>query len=130
MSSDMSVGAMNLSFIQSAASTVSNIQQTAGSNTQSEKTEAIYAKEGDSKYDEAMDENADGVITYEEYLTYVQENLANSASAEIPSSGSVSVKTDDSGNVQTVNAGKALSAYSNAAQGVSGLNRAVITGES
>ena len=84
MSSDMSVGAMNLSFIQSAASTVSGIQQTSGNSTQqSNETEAVYAKEGDSKYDEAMDENADGVITYEEYLAYVQENLANSAKAKL-----------------------------------------------
>lgn len=34
---------------------------------------AIYAKEGDEKYDEAMDENGNGIVTYAEYLKYINE---------------------------------------------------------
>lgn len=34
---------------------------------------AVYAKEGDEKYDEAMDENGNGVVTYAEYLKYLNK---------------------------------------------------------
>ena len=36
--------------------------------------EAVYAKKGDAKYDEAMDANSDDKITYKEYVEYCREN--------------------------------------------------------
>lgn len=39
-----------------------------------EKGKNIYAKRGDRKYDERMDENKDSIVTYEEYQKYC-ENL-------------------------------------------------------
>ena len=37
-------------------------------------TEAIYAKRGDSRYDEVMDMNNDDKISYKEYIEYCQEH--------------------------------------------------------
>lgn len=37
-------------------------------------TEAIYAKRGDSKYDETMDLNNDDKVSYKEYIEYCQEH--------------------------------------------------------
>ena len=133
MSSGMSVSAtsMDLQYIQAAASVSSAATNNVSASASSEPQQAVYATEGDAQYDEAMDENSDGTITYEEYLSYVQSNLANASSASIsPASTSVTTQTDDEGNVQPVNAGRALAAYSNAASEVSGLNSAVISAES
>lgn len=38
---------------------------------------AVYAKEGDDKYDEAMDENSNGIVTYTEYLKYINQKDKN-----------------------------------------------------
>ncbi len=35
---------------------------------------AVYAKDGDPQYDEAMDYDGDGVVTMEEYQQYCEEN--------------------------------------------------------
>ena len=132
MSSGISAASMNLQFIQDAASVSSAVNNSNPENAQTtQKEQAVYATEGDANYDEAMDANSDGTITYEEYLDYVQQNLSGAASASIsPASTSVKAQTDDSGNVQPVNAGKVLAAYSNAASGVAGLNSAAISTES
>ncbi len=131
MSSDMSISSStSLQFIQSAVSTAST---SADTSTETESQDAVYATEGEPLYDEAMDEDDDGTITYEEYMAYVQENLASAASTSLTSastSANVTAQTDESGNVQPVNAGKALSAYSNASSGVTGLTSAVISTES
>ena len=56
--------------------------------------EAVYAKEGERNYDEAIDANKDGKITYEEYLKYCEENKESTKDEK--SSGSASVeKTQD-----------------------------------
>lgn len=51
------------------------------------KEENIYAKEGDEKYDEEIDENNDGKITYDEYIKYCEESekdiLGNSSNAKM-----------------------------------------------
>ncbi len=130
MSSGISAASMNLQFINDAAAVSSMAMDKTNPSAEEIKTEeAVYAKEGDPKYDEAMDENSDGTITYEEYMNYVSESLASAASAEI-SPAATSVKTDSEGNVQPVNAGRALAAYSNASSSAASLNSAVISAES
>ena len=44
------------------------------SNSPASNAEAVYAKRGDSKYDEVMDTNNDDKITYKEYIEYCQEH--------------------------------------------------------
>lgn len=48
-------------------------QDEAENKSNSSEDNAVYAKEGDEKYDEAMDENSNGVVTYAEYLKYINE---------------------------------------------------------
>ena len=43
-------------------------------NNSASNAEAVYAKRGDSKYDEVMDTNNDDKITYKEYIEYCQEH--------------------------------------------------------
>ena len=46
---------------------------------------AIYAKKGDEKYNEDMDLNKNGVVTYAEYLKYLNDKIKNENSEEINS---------------------------------------------
>lgn len=39
---------------------------------------AIYARKGDDNYNEAMDKNTNGVVTYQEYMEYCNEKAKNS----------------------------------------------------
>ena len=53
-------------------------KQSKSENQQQEETEveteAIYAKRGDSRYDETMDLNNDDKVSYKEYIEYCQEH--------------------------------------------------------
>lgn len=46
---------------------------------------AIYAKKGDEKYNEDMDLNKNGVVTYAEYLKYLNDKIKSENSEEINS---------------------------------------------
>lgn len=76
------------------------------------KEEEIYAKEGDEKYDEEIDENGDGKITYDEYIKYCEEHEKdapeNSSSAKME-------KEDDE--VVIKNPSKAILSYSKSENG-------------
>ncbi len=45
-----------------------------GNNNVQNNKPAVYAKDGDPRYDEAMDYDGDGVVTMEEYQQYCEEN--------------------------------------------------------
>lgn len=42
----------------------------------------IYAQKGDEKYNNAMDSNSNGIITYEEYLDYINAKEGSDSSEE------------------------------------------------
>ncbi len=71
-----------------AANTNSKIAKETAKEENSEKDansiddKAVYAKEGDEKYDEAMDENNNGVVTYAEYLKYKNEKDKSKSNKE------------------------------------------------
>ncbi|MBR2525578.1 EF-hand domain-containing protein [bacterium] len=61
----------------------SNSKVVSANINKDEKTEKIdekmvYAKKGDEKYNEEMDTNKNGVITYAEYIQYLQKHNNNS----------------------------------------------------
>ena len=56
--------------------------------------EKIYAQKGDEKYTNAMDANSNGVITYEEYLDYINAKEGSDSSQE--SSNTDAQKSDTS----------------------------------
>ena len=43
----------------------------------SKEDKSVYAKKGEDKYNEAIDSNKDGIITYIEYVSYCTENSEN-----------------------------------------------------
>lgn len=77
------------------------------------KTEDIFAKDGDFKYNKAMDYNGDGIVTYDEYMRYCEEN-AVSEYTKSPSFTTVQALVDESAQIQSIrplNIGKALNSY-------------------
>ena len=69
-------------------------------------SEAVYAKRGDSKYDEVMDTNNDDKVSYKEYIEYCKEH---SQPQEQKSDTKVSESED--GEFKTTSTGKAINSY-------------------
>ena len=69
-------------------------------------SEAYYAKRGDSKYDEAMDINSDGKVSYKEYLEYCMEN-----SKVQEQKFNTKISKSEDGKFTTKSIGKAINAY-------------------
>ena len=69
-------------------------------------SEAVYAKRGDGKYDEAMDTNNDDKVSYKEYIEYCKEH---SQPQEQKSGTRVSESED--GEFKTTSTGKAINSY-------------------
>ena len=77
-----------------------------------EKEEKVFAKKGQDNYNEAMDYNGDGVVTYDEYMQYCEENAVSQYNSN-PSLTFVSVAQSPAGqNIRPVHIGKALETYS------------------
>ena len=76
-----------------------------------EKEEKIFASKGEDNYNEAMDFNGDGVVTYDEYMRYCEENAVSQYNSN-PSMTFVSVAQNSAGQVRPVHIGRALENYS------------------
>ena len=66
----------------------------------------VYAKRGDSKYDEAMDTNSDDVVTYKEYIDYCKEHAKTSEKKS-----DTKVEETEDGSFKTSSTSKAVNAY-------------------
>ncbi len=66
----------------------------------------VYAKRGDSKYDEAMDANSDDKVTYKEYIDYCKEHAKTKEQKS-----DTKVEQSDDGTFKTSSASKAAAAY-------------------
>lgn len=99
---------LNARLLQDTLDTSSKIRETKSDN------QMVYAKEGEARYEEAMDEDKDGTITYDEYMKYCEENAA-SQYTENPGLTVVQKEENSEAQVQSIrplNIGKALSTYS------------------
>ena len=77
-----------------------------------EDKEKIFAAKGEDNYNEAMDFNGDGVVTYDEYMRYCEENAVSEYNSN-PSYTFVStVQNTDGQSVRPVHIGRALDTYS------------------
>ena len=77
-----------------------------------EEQEKVFAKKGEDNYNEAMDFNGDGVVTYDEYMQYCEENAVSHYDSN-PSYTFVStVQNSDGQSVRPVHIGRALESYS------------------
>lgn len=73
--------------------------------------EKIFATKGEDNYNEAMDFNGDGVVTYDEYMQYCEENAVSQYNSN-PSLTFVSVAQNSAGQIRPVHIGRALENYS------------------
>lgn len=77
-----------------------------------EEEEKVFAKKGEDNYNEAMDFNGDGVVTYDEYMRYCEENAVSQYNLN-PSLTYVStMQNSDGQSVRPIHIGKALETYS------------------
>ena len=77
-----------------------------------EEEEKVFAKRGEDNYNEAMDFNGDGVVTYDEYMRYCEENAVSQYNSN-PSLTYVStMQNSDGQSVRPIHIGKALETYS------------------
>lgn len=77
-----------------------------------EKEEKVFATKGEDNYNEAMDFNGDGVVSYDEYMRYCEENAISQYDSS-PSYTFVSVTQNSTGqNVRPIHIGRALDTYS------------------
>lgn len=77
---------------------------------QNSNEEKIFAKKGQDNYNKAMDFNGDGVVTYDEYMKYCEENAVSQYSSN-PSMKFVSVAQNSDGQVRPIHIGRALESY-------------------
>ena len=75
--------------------------------------DAIYAKEGEDNYEEEIDANKDGKITYDEYMRYCEENEKPKEKQQPQEAVSEKTVDEESGKEQFVvkNDGKAINTY-------------------
>ncbi len=77
-----------------------------------EDKEKIFAKKGQDNYNEVMDFNGDGVVTYDEYMKYCEDNAVSQYNSN-PSYTFVStVQNTDGQSIRPVHIGRALDTYS------------------
>lgn len=120
----MNALAMNSQVMQGAfgvISNISNMQKASSSNGLANLTvtnslgKLAYAVEGDSKYNEEIDSNEDGIITFNEYVKYVTESM--SSKTNIPKTSTTYTFGEDSQTgllkFSVSNIGKVMSAYLN-----------------
>ena len=77
-----------------------------------EEQEKVFAQKGEDNYNEAMDFNGDGIVTYDEYMKYCENNAVSECNSN-PSYTFVStVQNSDGQSVRPVHIGRALETYS------------------
>lgn len=86
-------------------------------------SEKVYARKGDSNYEEVIDGNEDGKITYEEYMEYCRKQSENSAGQEIlPKAEAVKTENPETNEEQIVvkDYAKAFKSYTKSEQKAEG----------
>ena len=77
-----------------------------------EDSEKIFSKKGQDNYNKAMDFNGDGVVTYDEYMKYCEENAVSQYKSS-PSFTFISTVENAAGqSIRPVHIGRALESYS------------------
>ena len=110
MSSSINQLRMNMLDMQSFQGI--NANKTTVENLIKEEQEKVFAKKGEDNYNEVMDFNGDGIITYDEYMKYCEDNAVSQYSKN-PSYTFVStVQNTDGQSIRPIHIGRALDTYS------------------
>ena len=112
MTSSINQLRMNMLDMQAFQATKSN-RPTIDSLIQAqEKEEKVFATKGEDNYNEAMDFNGDGVVTYDEYMKYCEDNAVSQYNSN-PSYTFVATTHDsEKQSIRPIHIGKALETYS------------------
>ena len=78
----------------------------------------IFATKGEDNYNEAMDFNGDGVVTYDEYMKYCEDNAVSQYNSNPSYTFISTVKNNDGQNIRPIHIGKALDTYSHFGENV------------
>ena len=77
-----------------------------------EEQEKVFAKKGQDNYNEVMDFDGDGVVTYDEYMRYCEENAVSQCNSN-PSFTIVSTAQNvDGQSIRPIHIGRAFDSYS------------------
>jgi hypothetical protein len=72
----------------------------------------VFAKKGQDNYNEVMDFDGDGVVTYDEYMRYCEENAVSQCNSN-PSYTIVSTAQNvDGQSIRPIHIGRAFDSYS------------------
>ena len=71
------INQLRMSMLNINYQAIDGIKNSSSKINQDGKKEEIYAKDGDFKYEKAMDYNGDGIVTYDEYMRYCEENAVS-----------------------------------------------------
>ena len=103
---------MNMLDMQTLQATKNNKVTPESLIQEQEQEEKVFAKKGQDNYNEAMDFNGDGVVTYDEYMQYCEANAVSQYNSN-PSLTFVSIAQNTDGqSIRPVHIGRALDTYS------------------
>lgn len=77
-----------------------------------EKEEKVFATKSEDNYNEAMDFNGDGVVTYDEYMKYCEENAVSQYNSNPSFTFVVTAQDLEGQSIRPIHIGKALETYS------------------
>ena len=69
-----SINQLRMNMLDMQSLQMTRLSRPAVENLLEEEQEKVFAKKGQDNYNEAMDFNGDGVVTYDEYMRYCEEN--------------------------------------------------------
>ena len=111
MTSSINQLRMNMLDMQIFQTTKSN-RLTVETIIEDESQEKIFAKKGEDNYNEAMDFNGDGVVTYDEYMRYCEDNAVSQYNSNPSYTYVATVQNFEGQGVRPVHIGRAIGAYS------------------
>lgn len=106
-----SINQLKMNMLDMQALQGSKTNRIAVENIIEDDQEKVFAKKGQDNYNKAMDFNGDGVVTYDEYMKYCEENAVSQYNSN-PSYTFVSTAQNTDGqSVRPVHIGRALESY-------------------
>ena len=107
-----SINQLRMNMLDMQSLQISKTNRPTIENILEDKEEKVFAQKGEDNYNEAMDFNGDGIVTYDEYMRYCEENAVSQYNSN-PSYTFVStVQNLDGQTIRPVHIGRALETYS------------------
>ena len=99
---------VNLQLFQSAKANKPNIENI----IEEQKEEKIYTQKGEKNYNKAMDYNGDGIVTYDEYMKYCEENAVAEYNSNTGYTYVSTSYSNENQSIRPIHIGRALDIYS------------------